>query len=214
MDEFADIGAPGTDASPRLFENAILDRLSRVHHLVPLVLYAPLVLVLFYLSLSRFEAATIILGLAAGYVIWTLTEYFGHRFLFHKEFPGQLGARIHHLIHGVHHDHPSDPLRLVMPPLLSAPIMLASFGVLRLVFGPALVLPVLAGFIAGYIAYDMVHFHVHHARPQTWLGRMLRRRHMLHHFRDNSQWFGVSAPWWDEAFGTKPAARGTGAGGC
>jgi len=202
MDEFTEMSAPDARSSPRLFENAILDRLSRVHHLVPVVLYVPLVLVLLYFSLARMDASATALGLAAGYAIWTLTEYFGHRFLFHAQFPGALGARIHHLIHGVHHDHPSDPLRLVMPPLLSAPIMAASFVVLRLICGPLLVIPVWAGFIAGYIAYDMVHYHVHHARPRTWVGLALRRRHMLHHFRDSAQWFGVSAPWWDEIFGT------------
>jgi sterol desaturase/sphingolipid hydroxylase (fatty acid hydroxylase superfamily) len=166
------------------------------------------VLVLLYLSFVRLATGVAVLGLAAGYMIWTLTEYLGHRFLFHTEFPGKLGARIHYLIHGVHHDHPSDPLRLVMPPLLSAPIMAASFVVLRPICGPVFVLPVWAGFIAGYIVYDMVHYHVHHARPRTRAGRILRRRHMLHHFRDSSLWFGVSAPWWDDFFGTRPRAPG------
>ncbi len=208
MDEFAEMAAPGANASPRLFENAILDRLSRVHHLVPVILYAPPVMLLMYFSCVRIAASTTVVGFAAGYITWTLTEYFGHRFLFHAEFPGKLGARIHYLIHGVHHDHPSDPLRLVMPPLLSAPIMAASFVILRPICGPMLILPVWAGFIAGYIAYDMVHYHVHHAQPRTWAGRMLRRRHMLHHFRDSSLWFGVSAPWWDDLFGTRPRVPG------
>jgi dihydroceramide fatty acyl 2-hydroxylase len=207
MDEFAEIVGPGASDSPRLFENAVLDKLSRVHHLVPVILYLPLVLVLSYLSFVRLGAAATVPAVAAGYVIWTLTEYFGHRFLFHTEFPGETGARIHFLIHGVHHDYPSDPLRLVMPPLLSAPIMAASFVCLWLICGATFVLAVWAGFIAGYVAYDMVHYHVHHARPRTWVGRVLRRRHMLHHFRDSSQWFGVSAPWWDEMFRTSPRAR-------
>lgn len=199
-----EVGAPGAQDSPRLFENAILDRLSRVHHLVPLVLYAPLVLVLLYLSFARLETVIALSGFALGYAAWTLTEYLGHRFLFHTEFPGRFGTRIHYLIHGVHHEHPSDPLRLVMPPLLSGPIMAASFLIIRLICGATLVFPVWAGFMTGYIAYDMVHYHVHHARPRTWLGGMLRQRHMLHHFRSNTMWFGVSAPWWDSVFGTVP----------
>ncbi len=193
-------------ASPRLFENPLLDKLSRVHWSMPLVFYMPFVALLAWLSFKALNPLTI-LGMALlGYLIWTLIEYFGHRYLFHAEFPGTWGARIHLLIHGVHHDHPNDPLRLVMPPLLSAPIMLAALLVGRLLFGVPLVYPGLMGFMLGYIAYDMVHYYVHHAEPKTRLGRSLRRLHMLHHFRDPERGFGVSAPWWDKVFGTQHLA--------
>jgi dihydroceramide fatty acyl 2-hydroxylase len=189
-------------ASPRVFENPILDKLSRVHWTVPLVVYVPVVVLLAAVSLNSFSL-TVVLGLAAlGYFLWTLTEYLGHRFLFHYEFPGRIGARLHYLIHGVHHVHPNDPLRLVMPVLLSAPIMLIAHGVARLLFGMPLGYPVLMGFVIGYIGYDMVHYHVHHRTPRTRLGIALRRAHMLHHFRDPTRGFGVSAPYWDMVFGT------------
>lgn len=192
-------------ASPRLFENPVLDKLSRVHHLVPLCLYLPAVLALVW-DASRFLPPEIMAAFfCAGYVIWTLVEYFGHRFLFHLDVKSALGQRLHFLIHGVHHDHPSDPLRLVMPPLMSLPIMVTAFAVSRLLFGAAPGLPVMAGFIAGYLVYDMLHFYLHHGRPRTRLGRAFRWRHMHHHFRDETSCFGVSAPWWDAVFRTKPA---------
>jgi dihydroceramide fatty acyl 2-hydroxylase len=193
-------------ASPRLFENALLDKLSRVHWTVPLYVYAPVIAVLVYLSFAKASVGAALGCMLFGYVAWTLTEYLGHRYLFHWQFPGELGKRIHFLIHGVHHDHPSDPLRLVMPVLLSGPILLAAFGVIAAVFGFPLTWPVLAGFTAGYLAYDMVHYHVHHREPTTRFGRMLRRVHMLHHFRDHDRGFGVSAPWWDYVFGTSYAS--------
>ncbi len=31
-------------ASPRLFESGLLDKLSRVHHLTPVIIYAPIIL--------------------------------------------------------------------------------------------------------------------------------------------------------------------------
>ncbi len=190
-------------ASPRLFENPWLDKLSRVHWSMPLILYAPFVGLLAWLSF-RAQAPVIVVGAAAlGYLLWTLTEYLGHRYLFHAEFPGRWGARLHFLIHGVHHDHPNDPLRLVMPPLLSAPIMLIALLVGRVLFGVPLVYPALMGFMLGYLSYDMVHYYVHHAEPKTRLGRNLRRVHMLHHFRDPERGFGVSAPWWDKIFRTE-----------
>ncbi len=190
-------------ASPRLFENPWLDKLSRVHWSMPLILYAPFAGLLAWLSFRTL--APVVVGGAAvlGYILWTLTEYLGHRYLFHAEFPGRWGARLHFLIHGVHHDHPNDPLRLVMPPLLSAPIMLIALLIGRVLFGIPLVYPALMGFMLGYLSYDMVHYYVHHAEPKTRLGRSLRRVHMLHHFRDPERGFGVSAPWWDKIFGTE-----------
>jgi dihydroceramide fatty acyl 2-hydroxylase len=191
-------------ASPRLFDSDLLDKLSRVHHLTPVIVYTPIILGLLVYSAAIQGEAEITLGLVIGYVAWTLTEYFGHRYLFHTVFPLPfgLGPRFQFLIHGVHHIYPSDPLRLVMPPLLSAPIMLIAFTLIRLLFGPISTWPVLAGFIGGYVAYDCVHYWTHHGQPKSQLGHLVRRLHMLHHFRDPTKGFGVHAIWWDYVFGT------------
>jgi dihydroceramide fatty acyl 2-hydroxylase len=191
-------------ASPPLFRHPLLDRLSRVHHLVPLLLFGPAAVVLLGIAATSGVSWTIIaVSLPAGYVMWTLTEYFGHRFLFHWRFTTATGKKLQFLIHGVHHDHPSDPLRLVMPPLMSLPIMAAAWTLLRAALGGITCLPVLSGFIAGYLVYDMLHYHIHHGVPRTRLGRFLRFRHMHHHFRDDCSSYGVSAPWWDAVFGTR-----------
>jgi sterol desaturase/sphingolipid hydroxylase (fatty acid hydroxylase superfamily) len=213
-------GAPTTassdalSASPRLFENDLLDKLSRVHHLTPVFMYMPIVVVLLLYSLSAYSLGAILLALAIGYVGWTLTEYFGHRYLFHTVFPLPLGLgpKFQFLIHGVHHIYPSDPLRLVMPPLLSLPIMLIALTVIRLLFGATFAWPVLAGFMSGYVLYDCVHYWTHHGQPKSQFGHLVRRLHMLHHFRDAARGFGVHAFWWDYVFGTayeKGATPGT-----
>jgi dihydroceramide fatty acyl 2-hydroxylase len=198
-------GRDALAASPRLFGNPLLDRLSRVHHLVPLLIYAPVVAALLILAVSVLPVPMAIAAFLIGYLLWTLVEYFGHRFLFHFHAATAIGGRVQFLIHGVHHDHPSDPLRLVMPPLMSVPIMATAYGILRVAWGAQHALPILAGFISGYIVYDMLHYYVHHGRPRNALARLLRYRHMHHHFRDESSWFGVSAPWWDAVFATRPA---------
>jgi sterol desaturase/sphingolipid hydroxylase (fatty acid hydroxylase superfamily) len=202
------------DASPRLFESDILDKLSRVHHLTPVIVYGPIILFLLFYSLSLQGIGEVTLGLFLGYMGWTLTEYFGHRYLFHTVFPLPfgLGPRFQFLIHGVHHIYPSDPLRLVMPPLLSAPIMLIAFAIIRTLFGPTFAWPVLAGFMIGYEVYDAVHYWTHHGQPKSDFGRLVRRLHMLHHFRDAAKGFGVHAFWLDYVFGTayeKDATPGT-----
>ena len=193
-------------ASPRLFDNPLLDKLSRVHWTVPLFVYVPIIGALGVVSCRLLPPLVVVAFAMLGYLIWTLIEYFGHRYLFHWEFPGEFGRRLHFLIHGVHHDHPSDPLRLVMPILLSGPIMIIAWFVATVMFAwtpwPALRFPGLMGFVTGYLTYDMVHYYTHHATPTTKLGMTLRRLHLMHHFRDHDKGFGVSAPYWDFVFGT------------
>lgn len=192
------------DASPRLFESDLLDKLSRVHHLTPVFVYVPIILALTAWSLTFNSVGAVLLGLVIGYLCWTLTEYFGHRYLFHTVFPLPfgLGPRFQFLIHGVHHIYPNDPLRLVMPPLLSGPIMLIALAITRLLFSASFSWPVLAGFITGYVIYDCVHFWTHHGQPKSHFAKLVKRLHMLHHFRDSEKGFGVHAIWWDYVFGT------------
>jgi len=58
------------------------------------------------------------------------------------------------------------------------------------------------------LAYDMLHYHVHHHTPRTPLGHKLRELHMRHHFQDDERGFGISAPYWDRVFGTASHATG------
>jgi len=189
-------------ASPRMFESDLLDRLSRVHPVLPPILFGPTIIVMVVGGLLRGAGWTTPAWLAGGYLFWTLTEYWLHRIVFHFEPERGLGARLHWIIHGVHHDHPNDPMRLVMPPALFV-------WAFYLVLGSPAFLPFGAGFLGGYLFYDMLHYHVHHHRPKTALGRKLRELHMRHHFQNHERGYGVSAPFWDHVFGTatKPGRR-------
>lgn len=73
-------------ASPQLFDNPLMDRLSRVPWWTPLVLHTPIIIILALISLSNFSVLHVGLAVVAGYLIWTLIEYLGHRFLFHAPF--------------------------------------------------------------------------------------------------------------------------------
>ena len=169
-------------ASPPMFESRLLDFFSRVHPAVPVLIFAPAIVALVIWSLSNVSAGLTLVLAIAGYALWTLFEYWLHRVVFHFEPDRGIGARMHWIIHGIHHEHPNDPLRLVMPPAVSVPLG--------------------AGFFAGYLAYDLTHYYLHHFRPRGPLGRMLRERHMRHHFQDDTRGFGISAPYWDEVFRT------------
>jgi dihydroceramide fatty acyl 2-hydroxylase len=206
----AEQGSRRTDvlrASPRMFDSRLLDSLSRVHPTVPLIIFIPVIVALTAWCLA-YVSLPGMLGLAvAGYGLWTLFEYWLHRIVFHFEPERGIGARMHWIIHGIHHEHPNDPLRLVMPPAVSMPLGAIVFAILYLVFGAHPSAGLGAGFFTGYLLYDMIHYYVHHFRPQGRLGRMLRERHMRHHFQDDTRGFGISAPYWDEIFGTSPRSR-------
>jgi dihydroceramide fatty acyl 2-hydroxylase len=191
-------------ASPAMFETRWLDKVSRVHPLVPLFLFVPAIVAMLVLGFANGVGAMAAVWILGGYLVWTLTEYWLHRLVFHFEPDHGIGARLHWIMHGVHHDHPNDPMRLVMPPSVSVPLSALFILGFYLVLGAPAFYPFGAAFLAGYLYYDMLHYHVHHHRPTTALGKRLRELHMRHHFQDHDRGYGVSAPFWDHVFGTAP----------
>jgi sterol desaturase/sphingolipid hydroxylase (fatty acid hydroxylase superfamily) len=185
-----------------MFDSRLLDSLSRVHPTVPVLIFAPVIAALTIWGLASQSAAVMVGLIVGGYLLWTLFEYWLHRIVFHFEPREGIGARLHWIIHGVHHDHPNDPLRLVMPPAVSVPLGLIVFAVLYLIFGPHYAPGLGAGFFTGYLVYDMTHYYLHHFHPRGPLARVLRERHMRHHFQDDTRGFGISAPYWDDVFRT------------
>jgi dihydroceramide fatty acyl 2-hydroxylase len=194
-------------ASPPMFESRLLDRFTRVHPAVPVLIYLPMITALFVTGAGRLGLLTAI-GLAlGGYAVWTLTEYWLHRVVFHFEPEDGLGAKLHWLIHGVHHEHPNDPNRLVMPPSASIPLAAIFLVLFRVLFGAPEWLAVSAGFLVGYVVYDTMHWYLHHRIPRSKVGRRLREKHLRHHFQDDTRGFGISAPYWDRVFRTAPVSR-------
>jgi dihydroceramide fatty acyl 2-hydroxylase len=195
-------------ASPPLFRSRFLDFFSRIHPSVPALIYVPVIAALVVLGArDGLGALEVVLLVAAGFALWTLSEYWLHRKIFHWDPDHPIGHRLHFIIHGVHHDHPNDRMRLVMPPGASIPLAALFFGLFWLVFGLPTALPLFAGFLIGYLMYDYTHYYLHHVVPRSKLGKRLREQHMRHHFQDHRYGFGVSSPLWDAVFRTLPRTR-------
>jgi dihydroceramide fatty acyl 2-hydroxylase len=195
--------------SPPLFESRFLDRMTRVRPYVPPMIFIPVIALTALLAFNRESALAAALSVVGGYAFWTLSEYWIHRSLFHLEPKSETGKRLHFIIHGVHHDHPNDPLRLVMPPIVTIPAGAAYFGIFVLALGLPLAFGVAAGFYGGYLIYDLTHYAIHHHRPKSALGRWYHQIHMRHHFEDDNRGYGVSAPWWDSVFRTATRTKKT-----
>ena len=73
------------DESVRLFENPILEKLSHVHPIVPLLIWGPVAawLLIRAVSVHHIGIGGLALIGVAGLFTWTLTEYLLHRYLFH-----------------------------------------------------------------------------------------------------------------------------------
>ncbi len=195
-------------ASPEMFDSAFLNYFSRVHPAVPAIVFLPVVVAMEWLGADRgLGLGALLLLTLGGVAIWTLTEYWLHRLVFHWEPDNDFGHRMHFIIHGVHHDHPNDKLRLVMPPAVSIPLAALFYGAFFLLFGTPASFPLFAGFIGGYLIYDYTHYYVHHFVPKSDLAKQLREQHMRHHFQDHRYGFGVSSPLWDAVFRTIPRRR-------
>ena len=185
--------------SSRMFKASWMELLSKVHFLTPLVIYLPVIAWCVYQTgFNVFFLIRFFLGL----FIWTFTEYILHRFVFHWTPPGKLGARIHFIFHGVHHDFPNDRMRLVMPPSVSIPLALLFFYGFKFTLGISLVYPFFAGFIFGYLIYDMMHYSIHHLNWRNPVWEKIKQQHMRHHFMEPEKGYGVSNPFWDYIFNT------------
>jgi len=59
------------------------------------------------------------------------------------------------------------------------------------------------GLIAMLLAYEWKHYVAHRPlKPKTRLGKWLKKTHILHHYKNENYWFGVSNPFMDVLFGT------------
>lgn len=190
--------------SIRLFKNPVLEALSHVHPIVPLILWTPIVSYFLYQSFTQtaLSALGVLLFALCGLLFWTLTEYIMHRHLFHYQAKTKVGKYMVFLFHGIHHDDPQDPTRLVMPPFPGLIIGSIFYLLFKAALGPEAHMPFFAGFIIGYLIYDYIHFAAHHFTPRTKWGKNIKENHMKHHYHDKKWKWGVSSPLWDHVFGT------------
>jgi sterol desaturase/sphingolipid hydroxylase (fatty acid hydroxylase superfamily) len=199
-----------TYSSIRIFENPWLERMTHVHPLTPLILWSPVVAWLAYRGAASagYSIGGVAAWMLAGVFVWTFAEYQLHRRVFHFNATTPFQKRLQYLIHGLHHDDPNDPTRLVMPPVAAIVLALLLYSLFRGLLGIAgagtATDPFFAGFLIGYLLYDYTHFWIHHFTPRTSWGKSVKRHHMDHHFVHHDARWGVSSALWDVILGTLP----------
>ncbi len=194
---------PQNKGTKQLFSNPILEKLSRTHISVPLIIFFSYAGGLLYWNIKNTDLSTVsTTGLfVAGLISFTWVEYMVHRHVFHLKPYTQLRAKLQYTMHGVHHEFPKDKDRLAMPPLLSITFSTILLLLFKVIMGD-LVFAFLPGFLVGYALYLLVHYMVHAYSPPKNFFKALWVNHSVHHYKDGEVVFGVSSPLWDYIYGT------------
>ncbi|KAL5577797.1 hypothetical protein UlMin_019496 [Ulmus minor] len=197
-----------TKEGPRFFESDFWEFLTlTVWWVVPLI-WLPVISWSISMSAQMghtFPQLALMVGL--GIFIWTLLEYTLHRFLFHIKTKSYWGNTAHYLLHGCHHKHPMDRLRLVFPPTATAVLCIPFWNLVKLMATPSTTPALFGGGLLGYVMYDVTHYYLHHGQPSKEQIRNLKKYHLNHHFRIQNKGFGITSSLWDKVFGTLPQTK-------
>ncbi|XP_047308489.1 dihydroceramide fatty acyl 2-hydroxylase FAH1-like [Impatiens glandulifera] len=193
---------------PRFFENDFWEFLTKTHWWAIPLIWLPVVC---WFSLKSFwlgrTPPQIAILLVSGIFLWTLMEYSLHRFLFHIKTKSYWGNTAHYLLHGCHHKHPMDGLRLVFPPAATAILLVPFWNLVKLISTQTTCPALFAGVLLGYVMYDVTHYYLHHSQPTSEIPRNLKRYHLNHHFRIQTKGFGITSSLWDKVFETLPQSK-------
>ncbi|MFY4777104.1 sterol desaturase family protein [Metabacillus sp. RGM 3146] len=147
----------------------------------------------------------LILSWAIGLITFMFSEYFTHRFLFHLRAPkNPLFLKFLKRLHYDHHVDPND-LKLLFLPVW---YILPNFSVLVFLFyliskSVNVSLAFGLGLITMLLFYEWKHYVAHRPmKPISRFGKWLKKTHILHHFKNENYWYGVSTPFVDALFGT------------
>ncbi|KAE8655516.1 Fatty acid 2-hydroxylase 1 [Hibiscus syriacus] len=197
-----------TEESPQFFESGFAEFLSRTTWWVVPVVWMPVAFYFIGMSYTMGLTLPLVAMLSvSGAFVWTFLEYCIHRFLFHIVTKSYWGNTFHYLIHGFHHKHPMDGLRLVIPPLEAAIVLGMFWYLCRLLFTLSMGSALLGGGLSGYVMYDTTHYYLHHGHPTSKILKSLKKYHMNHHFRIQNKGFGVTTTLWDRVFETLPKTK-------
>ncbi len=194
---------PKHTGTKQIFENPLLERLSRTHISIPISLFIVISVCLLFIAVqyTSLRTGAVVALFFAGFMTWTFMEYMLHRYVFHMKPTSEWKRKLQYAFHGVHHEYPKDKARLAMPPLMSIAIASLLFVVVYSLINTS-VFGFLPGLLTGYAAYLFAHYIVHAYPPPKNFFKQLWLNHAVHHYKDSTKRYGVSSPLWDFIFQT------------
>ena len=173
-------------------------------HLDILIMFILFLIVFGFLltmTLSPLVPAFIVIGI----VTYMFSEYLTHRFLFHIKTPkNPFLLKLIKRLHYDHHKMPNDLTLLFLPIWYSFPNLLLLCLIFYFLSGSLLfTLAFSTGLLAMFFVYEWKHYVAHRPfKPKTRFGQWIKKTHILHHYKNENYWYGVSTPFVDVLFGT------------
>ncbi len=139
--------------------------------------------------------------------LWPLQEWAIHVFILHWKPRTLLGRRLDFAVPRKHRRHHRDPwnYEILFIPLQSFVVTLPLLVALwyAITPGPELAWTGIATHLLLALHYEWVHFLIHtRVQPRSAYYARLWRNHRLHHFKNETQWFGVTRLEADRWLGT------------
>lgn len=196
--------------SPRFFESDFHEFFTKTKWWVIPLVWVPLAMAMYYKALvvEKIPLSKMPEHFVFGTLCWTFIEYLLHRFLFHMKTSSYWGNTAHYVLHGFHHKHPMDGARLVFPPTFTLVFVI----MIWILLGNWLVpypgkLSVFASGLLAYVIYDLMHYFLHFGTAFNDRSRKMKRYHLNHHFKDQTNGFGITTTMWDWLFRSQPHSK-------
>lgn len=171
---------------------------------IPFCFYVPTIIAGLAAAIVNGEYALYLIApsLVIGWFCWGFFEYAFHRFALH--YSGKAGIRPPgNETHLAHHRDPKALERLYVPIYEGLPIALAFFlGATFLTGSWQIAAFLYAGFMLGYLFYELLDFEAHHGKARGRVMRYYKKYHLQHHHADENARYGVTSPVFDYLFGT------------
>ena len=202
------INIPKNQGTKILFRNRFIERLTRTHISIPLILLTLYAMLVLYWGIARTQVGGIsIAGMfLGGMLFWTFFEYIIHRFIWHLDTDTEFKKKLQYKLHGVHHEYPRDKDRLALPIPLSLTIATLLLILFQWVFGQYS-FGFFSGFVIGYLLYLSIHYAIHAFQPPKNILKWLWIYHGMHHYKTEDHYYWVSSPIWDLVFRTVPEKK-------
>ena len=150
-------------------------------------------------GLKPWEAAA---AFATGWLAWGFTEYAFHRWVYHQP-EGIFGEG-----HRIHHTEAE--VLIAMPWFITTATMFTLWFAVSWHWRVPGFASLVAGWLAGFVWYSLVHHSHHHWNVRSGWARRLKAYHRVHHQFPGYN-YGVTMRFWDVVFGTRylrPSAPG------
>jgi sterol desaturase/sphingolipid hydroxylase (fatty acid hydroxylase superfamily) len=202
------VGYKAWKAEEYLLNRMTFDDLIRAYVTYPAIqVYAVLIVVCLVGGTMLADSAwRFAVSILAGAFLFPIAWYLVHRFILHGSwmYKTPLLAGLWKRVHYDHHRFPNDLSVLFGGLHTTLPTILLLAGPLGwLVAGPAGAFGAVAGTVIMTCYTEFLHSGQHLAfEPKSKFWQVIKKRHLAHHFHDESGNFGIAEFFWDKRFGT------------